>query len=609
MTGPSGADGLRVRWLGRVAYREALALQRALHAQAGADDYLLLLEHPPVYTLGRNADTAHLLVPPADVGADLEPADRGGDVTYHGPGQLVGYPILTLPEWRDGLRDVVNYVRRLETVLIGALADLGIEAGVEKGLTGVWAPTPAGAVDKIAAIGVKVARGRTMHGFALNVDPDLGMFGHIVPCGIRDRGVTSVTQILGRPVDMRAVVDAVVARFAAEFAPGAAVERQDVVWREHPSDLSAFTLAAASNRRSFSAVVPEANAGWSPGSPDSNRRSFSGEAAESERRNERAPASGRGGGPTPVRLTRRREEAGVTDQVEGRKPEWMRVRARLGDEYRDLKNLMRGLDLHTVCEEAGCPNIYECWADRTATFMILGDRCTRACGFCLVDTRKPLDLDPDEPGRVAEAVARMGLEHAVITCVARDDLPDGGAAAFAATIAAVRARRPRTTVEVLISDCRGDGDALRTIFDAGPDVLNHNLETVARLQRAARPSAGYARSLAVLGRAKAAGLTTKSGLIVGMGEEPAEVRGAVADLRAVGVDILTVGQYLRPSDQHLPVARWWHPDEFAELGAYAESLGFVHVEAGPLVRSSYHAKRAVAAAEPTPAPAGEAAAG
>ncbi|MDQ1568542.1 MAG: lipoyl synthase, partial [Actinomycetota bacterium] len=192
------------------------------------------------------------------------------------------------------------------------------------------------------------------------------------------------------------------------------------------------------------------------------------------------------------------------------------------------------------------------------------------------------------------------LAHAVITSVARDDTPDGGAAGFAATIAAVRARRPQTTVEVLIPDCRGDADALQTIFDARPDVLNHNLETVARLQRAARPSAGYARSLSVLGRAKAAGLTTKSGIILGMGEEPAEVRGAIADLRSVGVDILTVGQYLRPSDLHLPVARWWHPDEFAELGAYAEGLGFAHVEAGPLVRSSYHAKRAVEAADPAP---------
>jgi lipoic acid synthetase len=248
-----------------------------------------------------------------------------------------------------------------------------------------------------------------------------------------------------------------------------------------------------------------------------------------------------------------------------------------------------------VCEEAGCPNIYECWTDHTATFMILGDRCTRACGFCLVDTRKPFPLDPDEPRRVADAVATLGLEHAVITSVARDDLPDGGAAGFAATVDAIRAASPATQVEVLIPDCKGSVDALDVIFGAAPDVLNHNLETVARLHRAARPSAAYSRSLAVLARASDAGLLTKSGVILGMGETGDEVRGAIADLRNVGVDVLTLGQYLRPSRQHLPVARWWTPDEFAALRADAERLGFRHVEAGPLVRSSYHAKRATAA--------------
>jgi lipoic acid synthetase len=260
---------------------------------------------------------------------------------------------------------------------------------------------------------------------------------------------------------------------------------------------------------------------------------------------------------------------------------------------------MREGGLHTVCEEAGCPNIFECWADRTATFMILGERCTRACGFCLVDTRQPLPVDPGEPARLADAVVKLGLEHAVITSVARDDLDDGGAAAFAATIAAVRERRPATTVEVLIPDCKGDPAALDTIFSARPDVLNHNLETVPRLQRAARPSAGYARSLAVLARANAAGLVTKSGIIVGMGEETDEVRDALVDLRGVGVDILTVGQYLRPSAAHLPVVRWWRPEEFDALGEYARRLGFAHVESGPLVRSSYHARQG-AAAVPTP---------
>jgi lipoic acid synthetase len=299
-----------------------------------------------------------------------------------------------------------------------------------------------------------------------------------------------------------------------------------------------------------------------------------------------------------VRLLGRLAEAGVPQSTAGARPEWMRVKARFGDGFLDVKKLVRDLDLHTVCESAGCPNIFECWADRTATFMILGDRCTRACGFCLVDTRKPLAVDPDEPARVARAVRTMGLEHAVITCVARDDLPDGGAAVFADTIAAIRRESPGTRVEVLISDCHGEVDALDTIFAARPDVLAHNLETVARLQRAARPSAGYARSLAVLARAADAELVTKSSVILGMGETEAEVRGALADLRGVGVDIVTLGQYLQPTARHLPIARWWTPEEFGALRAAGEALGFAHVESGPLVRSSYHAKRSLNEASP-----------
>jgi lipoic acid synthetase len=502
---------LRARWLGLVPYADAEALQRAFH-EHGSDDYLLLQEHPHVYTLGSTAKREHVLRDPEEVGAQLVDADRGGDVTYHGPGQLVGYPIVSLAEWRAGQRDVVAYVRRLESVLIAVCRDFGIDATSSCGYTGVWVGD-----EKIAAIGVRVSRGRTRHGFALNVDPDLSMFDHIVPCGIRDRGVTSMARLLGRPVEMEQVVDRVVARFAEVFGDGTA-DRADVAWHR--------------------------------------------------------PARAEG---VAVALTRKR-------------PDWMRVRAHFDDGYLELKRLARGLDLHTVCEEAGCPNIYECWADRTATFMINGDRCTRACGFCQIDTRKPLALDLDEPQRVADAVATLGLAHAVITCVARDDLPDGGASAFAATVEAIRATSPGTAVELLIADCKGDAASLETIFDARPDVLNHNLETVARLQRAVRPSAGYARSLAVLGRARAAGLVTKSGLILGMGETDDEVRQAMADLRAVGVDILTIGQYLRPSAAHLPVERWWHPDEFAALKDYGGWLGFAHVEAGPLVRSSYHAR-------------------
>ena len=297
-------------------------------------------------------------------------------------------------------------------------------------------------------------------------------------------------------------------------------------------------------------------------------------------------------------LDRRLVEAGVDPgqgvAISGRKPEWARAQARIGPELIRLRSTMRELDLVTVCEEAGCPNIFECWADGTATFMINGERCTRACGFCLIDTRRPFPLDPGEPGRVAEAVARMRLTHAVVTAVARDDLADGGARAFAETIAAIRRRSPGTTVEVLIPDCKGDEDSLNVIFDARPDVLNHNLETVNRLQRAVRPSASYAWSLSVLARSVSAGCTTKSGIILGMGETVSEVVAALGDLHAVGVGIVTLGQYLRPRSQHLPVARWWAPSEFEELAATAREMGIVHVEASPLTRSSYHAKRAVA---------------
>ncbi len=296
------------------------------------------------------------------------------------------------------------------------------------------------------------------------------------------------------------------------------------------------------------------------------------------------------------RLRRAGVEPGEGIAFRDRKPDFVLAPVRIGPDVLRLRSMIRDLGLVTVCEEAGCPNLSECWADGTATFMINGERCTRACGFCLVDTRHPLPLEVSEPEHVGDAVVKMGLAHAVVTAVARDDLPDGGADAFARTIAAIRSRAPGTTVEVLIPDCKGDPGSLRTIFDARPDVLNHNIETVLRLQRAVRPSASYARSLTVLGRAKRAGLVTKSGLILGMGETRAEILATLSDLRAVGVDIVTIGQYLRPSQRHLPVMRWWTPAEFEEIGAAAGAMGFGHVESSPLTRSSYHARRAVARA-------------
>lgn len=277
-----------------------------------------------------------------------------------------------------------------------------------------------------------------------------------------------------------------------------------------------------------------------------------------------------------------------------RRPEWIKARAPLGPGYERLRALMRGLDLHTVCEEAHCPNVGDCWNRGTATFMILGDVCTRACGFCAVKTGLPgRPPDPHEPQRVAEAAARMGLRHVVVTSVNRDDQPDGGASAFAGCIREIRRRLPQCAVEVLIPDFKGNWNALQTVIDARPDILNHNTETVPRLYRQVRPGARFERSLELLRRSKDAGLVAKSGIMLGLGEERAEVDDCIRAIRAAGTDVLTVGQYLRPSPEHLPVRRYYTPDEFAEIRAFALRLGYAHVESGPLVRSSYHADEQV----------------
>ena len=280
------------------------------------------------------------------------------------------------------------------------------------------------------------------------------------------------------------------------------------------------------------------------------------------------------------------------EEVVGQRTGFLRSQYSTDAFYSAMWRSIREHGLVTVCEEAGCPNLSECWSDGTATFMVLGERCTRACGFCLVDTRKPLAPEPDEPERVAEAVDRMGLKHAVVTMTARDDLDDGGAEHIAQTIAAIRLRNPQTAVEVLVSDFHGDRSSIDVVIAARPDVFNHNLETVARLQRAVRPSAGYARSLGVLSRARNAGLRTKSGLIVGMGETDDEVLAALADLASIGCGIVTIGQYLRPTSNHLPVDRWVEPSTFERFRREGEAMGIGHVESSPLTRSSYHAREA-----------------
>lgn len=533
---------LRRRHLGRVPFAEANDFQHAL--LNADDDYLLLLEHPATYTRGVRATEDHFLVPVDSLHAVVADADRGGDVTYHGPGQIVAWVVATVDDDPAAGR---LHVGRLEDAVIATISradqeSLLGEVGRLEGYPGVWTHLDSRPV-KVAQVGTRTQRDdrgrrRTLHGVALNVTVDLAAFEAIVPCGIPDKPVGSLAS-LGLDVSDREVEEILGDEIEVRLGGNAQVARVDQ---------SESTLTA-----------------------------------------ERP-------------LLRRLRKAGVDPDaglsIRTRKPEWLRIEAHMGDEYRSLRKLTEDLRLVTVCEEAGCPNIFECWESGTATFMVNGERCTRACGFCLIDTRKPGPLDPTEPERVAEAVVRLNLRHAVITCVARDDLEDGGAGAIAETIRAVRRRKPDTDVEVLISDLKGDPAALQLILDARPDVVNHNVETVARLQRAVRPSAGYLRSLTVLARAAAQGLTTKSGLMVGLGETADEVVATMADLKAVGVSIVTIGQYLRPTERHLPVSRYWEPAEFEELAARGRELGLSHVQSSPLTRSSYHAREALSDATP-----------
>ncbi|GAB4435136.1 MAG: hypothetical protein Kow0031_16900 [Anaerolineae bacterium] len=479
--------------LGRLAYPAALRLMERLAAARRRDevgDLLLLVEHPPVITLGQGGGMEDVVASPLTLrqqGISVEQTSRGGRATYHGPGQLVAYPILKLPA--SGLH---RYVYRLEETVIRLLAGYGLSAGRLRQHPGVWLGD-----DKIAAVGVAVQDGVTTHGVALNIDPALAHFDHIVPCGLADRGVTSMRRALGRPLDFE--------RVAAEFS-----------------------------------------------------RVFG-------------------------HLFRVQVQSGLQNAP------WLIAPAPQGAGVEQIELWLDTAHLHTVCEEAACPNLGECWARGTATFMILGDICTRHCRFCAVTVGRPRAVDPGEPARLAETAARMGLRHVVVTSVARDDLPDGGAAHFAAVIRAIRARCTGAAVEVLTPDFDGQLAALHTVFSARPDVFNHNMETVPRLFAEVQPRKDYRRALAVLAQARRAGLVTKSGLMLGLGETRAEVLAVMRDLRQAGCQLLTLGQYLQPTPRHMPIAEYIHPTEFGWYQEMGAKLGFQTVMAGPLVRSSYHA--------------------
>jgi lipoic acid synthetase len=533
---------LNVRWLGNLPYSEALILQKGLKESVAGEhnpyDYLLLLEHNNVITIGRTGDTNNLLLDSEELekkGIEFFETDRGGDVTFHGKGQLIGYPIMRLQDPKK----VIPFVRSLEQTIIKTLDSFDIKAFSKEDDTGVW--TSEG---KIASIGVKVSKWTTYHGFALNIFDKLEGFDFINPCGNQEEKIASV-HTFNTEISFDDVVNKITETFTAEFG-----------YEDVGIQMSQFTPTQLKKQKKH-----EIDEMLDKGVFQKN--------------NNLVPITIKGLLPN-----------------EPERPEWMKVKANLGKDYRDLKNLISEKKLNTVCEEASCPNIYECWSMGTATFMIMGDTCTRACGFCDVNTGKPNDLDELEPLRVAESVLTMGLTHAVITSVNRDDLLDGGSQFFAQTINEVKRLNPSTSVEVLIPDFKGDKGAIDNIIEASPEVLNHNLETVPRLQREIRTAASYGRSLSLLQYAKESAFLgkTKTGLIVGMGEEFEEVIAVLEDLSQINVDIVTIGQYLRPTAKHRPIHRYVDKEEFIKYKSIGESFGIPHIESGPLVRSSYHAK-------------------
>jgi lipoic acid synthetase len=483
---------------GLLDYGEAFLRQKALvekRIAGSSPDCLVLVEHPPVVTLGRSGSLDDLRISKGALtqkGVALYRVDRGGMATYHGPGQLVAYPIVKLKE-----KNLHLYLSTLQDAVESVLRTYGLKPEFKKGQPGLWLRSA-----KVASVGIAVRSWVTYHGVALNVSLDPEGFSCIVPCGHIDEKMTSMERELRRPVDMGEVKKAFTEAFCRLF--GYAQKRTD-----------------------------EAK-----------------------------------GSKHPAWLIRAAPKTAAIDRMEER---------------------LDRFGLSTVCESAHCPNLGECFARGTATFMILGTRCTRGCRFCAVDKGRPQRVDPEEPGRVARMAQALGLEYVVVTSVTRDDLPDGGADQFAQTIEQIRRYSPHVRVEVLVPDFKGSLAALRKVCEARPDTFNHNLETVASLYPRVRPEARYRRSLCILEYAAREGMVVKSGLMLGLGETGEEVMQTLVDIKRTGCQSLTIGQYLAPSKDHLPVARFVPPAEFEGLEEKARSMGFKAAAAGPLVRSSYRA--------------------
>jgi len=491
------------------AHRRQMALIKQLHESNRQEDICLIMQHPPVFTLGRHGTMDNVLVTKSFLrqkNIELIRIERGGQVTFHGPGQIVCYPIFNLRRNRLG---VVDFVHGLEQVMLGVLKRFGLNADRNRKNHGIWVDD-----HKLGSVGIAVRHGISYHGLALNVQLDLEPFSWINPCGLTEVSISSMAQELGRSVSVEDVAGAMVEEVGQTFA------------------------CKVKPMRAGSAVNRKKNAA---------RRTA--------------------------------------------KPKWLRQRLPKGSGYERTRRLVRQNDLRTVCQEARCPNQFECFGRGTATFLLMGKSCTRNCRFCAVPHTGAQPLDPEEPARIARAVADLRLQYVVLTSVTRDDLSDGGAAHFGRTMEAIRARCQKTGIEVLIPDFQGNRAALEMLCSHLPTVLNHNMETVAALYRRVRPQAIYDRSLQLLRRVKEINshIMTKSGLMLGLGESEEELIDTMIDIRAAGCDLLTLGQYLQPTRDNVGVHRYVPPKEFDALRKKALALGFSGVAAGPHVRSSYQA--------------------
>ncbi len=494
----------------RVAYDHQIQLVKKLHDGDQENDVCLIMEHRPVFTLGRNGSLDNITVSETFIqaqGVELIRIERGGEVTYHGPGQIVCYPIINL---RRNKLSVVDFVHTLEQIMLAVTKRFGIKANRDPRNHGIWIGDR-----KLGSVGIAVRHGISYHGLALNVNIDLEPFSWVNPCGLTDISMSSMKYELQHSLNIKEVESVMIEEIAQAFGcPVKLIE----------------------------------------------------------------PATGQC-----------RQKKKHTTHVA--KPKWLKQRLPSGPGYEKTRRLLKSSGLHTVCQEARCPNQFECFGKGTATFMLMGEHCTRNCRFCAVTHDSPERLDPAEPSRIATAVNDMGLKYVVLTSVTRDDLPDGGAKHFSRTIEALRKMCPETLIEVLIPDLQGNKAALKFLCQHKPSVLNHNVETVADLYPEVRPQALYERSLELLYNVKTLNprIVTKSGLMLGLGETVSELEKTMADIRDTGCDLLTLGQYLQPTSDHLAVQRYIPPEEFNHIRNTALELGFVGVAAGPHVRSSYQA--------------------